>query len=151
MEEKVLTVIGANSHIIVKKKAKKRLKKICNYVKNIVNYNPNEGCYTKSIKEYKDKLPNIYFVIKVSSHTDGGNINSTDIHIRTTTEDGLPYIAKNNLVSIEKDNKGCKNWTVYFYEKVNDMKYTRDELVKKALKYAKKKGVKIFKNNITIF
>ena len=57
---------------------------------------------------------------------------------------------KNNIVTINKGNDGSCNWNVRFYVKVNNMKYTRDELVKKVLKYAKKRGVKIYKNHINV-
>ena len=148
MKEKTLFSVG-NDFMFVKGKAKKKADKLTNYVKRIVVFSMN-GCSINEVKVYKNKLPKIYLIVSVYSFKDSKSKN-TDVTFRAFK--GYKNITndiRNNMVNINKGNDGSCTWSIRFYVKVNNMKYTRDELVKKALKYAKKKGVKIYKNHLSI-
>ena len=149
MKEKTIISVGRNDFVFVKGKAKKKAIKLTSYVKRIVNFSIN-GCFVNNVKLYKNKLPKIYLIVGVCSYKNSRGKN-TEVSFRAIK--GYKHITddiKNNVVRTEKGNDGSCIQVVKFYVKVNNMKYTRDELVKKALKYAKKRGVKIYKNHITI-
>lgn len=149
MKEKTMISVGRNDFMFVKGKAKKKAIKITSYVNGIVSFAPH-GCFNYEVKTYKNKLPKIYLIVCVCSvkHPKGNNtvVSFNAIKGYTHITDDI----RNNVLRTEKGNDGSCTWVVKFYIKVNNMKYTRDELVKKALKYAKKKGVKIYKNHLSI-
>ena len=149
MKEKTLFSVGRNDFMFVKGKAKKKADKLTNYVKRIVTFSMN-GCSIDEVKVYKNKLPKIYLIVGVYSFKDQKG-KYTDVTFRAFK--GYKNITddiRNNIININKGNDGSCTWSIRFYVKVNNMKYTRDELVKKALKYAKKRGVKIYKNHLNI-
>ena len=149
MKEKTLFSVGRNDFVFVKGKAKKKAIKLTNYVNEIVSFTPN-ACFNYEVKTYKNKLPKIYLIVGVCSVKNSKG-KYTEVSFRAIK--GYKHITddiRNNVVRTEKGNDGSCIQVVKFYVKVNNMKYTRDELVKKALKYAKKKDVKIYKNHITI-
>lgn len=153
MKEKTLFGVGVsvrrNDLMFVKGKAKKKAVKLTNYVKGIVTYSVNK-CFVNKVESYKNKLPKIYLIIGVYSYKSSGG-KYTSISFRAMK--GYKNITddiKNNLLTISKGNDGSCTWSIRFYVKANNMKYTRDELVKKALKYAKKRGAKIYKNHLNI-
>lgn len=93
------------------------------------------------------RIPNFYFIITVFSYKNKKE-KYTSIHIMSDTK--LSVEEKNNTVSKTYDNNGVCTWSVNFYLESDNKIYTPAKMIKKALKYAKKKGVKIFKNNIDI-
>ena len=149
MKEKTLFSVGRNDFMFVKGNAKKKAIKLTNYVKGIVNFDLN-GCSIDNVKSYKNKLPKVYLIVGVYSvKSQKGNYTVVSFRAMKgykNIEDDI----KNNIVTINKGNDGSCNWNIRFYVKVNNMRYDRGELVKKALKYAKKRGVKIYKNHLSI-
>ena len=89
------------------------------------------------------KIPKFYIVLKVHSCKDG-KLKYT--HVRIASYNDLPFDIKQNKCEKTSYNTGMKEWSISFYVKSNENIESQAKMVKKALYYAKKKGVKIFKN-----
>jgi len=151
----VLVVGGNQSVTLIDKKACKKATCLSNYVRKVVQDQLRSGVYIRKLSNYRKKLPDVYFTIEVVSCKNVVKPGKkkyckyTNINISTTvvtSNDWLEWTVEDNTVTTTCDNLGNKTWRVMFYLKANDMKYTRDEIVAKTIKYAKKKGVKIYKN-----
>lgn len=157
MEKKsnVFMVGGNQSVRLIGKKVYKKATRLSNYIRKVVKDQSRSGVYVKKLTNYKKNLPDVYFTIEVVSckyvvkpgkkkYCKYTNINISTIVAESN--DWLKWRVEDNTVTTTCDNLGNKTWKVIFYLKANDMKYTRDEIVAKTIKYAKKKGVKIYKN-----
>ena len=157
MEKKtnVFMVGDKQSVTLAGKKVYKKATRLSNYVRKVVKDQLHYGAYVMRLPIYKKKLPDVYFTIEVVSYKNVVKPGKkkyckfTNICISTmvnTNNGWFDWKVENNTVTTTCDNLGNKTWRVMFYLKANDMKYTRDEIVAKTIKYAKKKGVKIYKN-----